>query len=76
MEQYCQDKLLSKSDFWIMAIFMVKFGTFLTLITIFTHQTGVRIASFRHTVAHVGEEDSHSKKFFGAPESTDAVLKV
>ena len=50
--------------------------SFLTLMAIFTHQTGVRIVSIRPRAAHRGEEGSHQKKSIGAIKTTDAALKV
>ena len=49
---------------------------FLTLMTIFTHQTVGRIVRIWPIVAHGGEEDSHIKKSSGATKLFDAVLKV
>ena len=41
-----------------------------------THQTRGIIAIIWPKVAHVGEENSHTKKFVGAIKTTDAALKV
>ena len=49
---------------------------FLTLMAIFTHQTGGILAIIWLKVAHIGEEDSHQKKSSVAWKMTDVVWKV